>query len=769
MKVVLIGNPNTGKSTLINAITGSREKTGNWPGVTIEKKTGAFLHEGKQITITDLPGIYSLTPPHESTPLDEKIAYDFLLQEKIDLVINVIDASKIERHLYLTSQLLERGIPTLIALNKMDLAKKNALFLDIEKLADKLGCPVIPLESHKKKGVDALKAQIIQLSNDPKKPKQTLSFPTVIENAIHDLESKLPLPESLKRATALSLLENPHAIESILSSDHSTHQPMADKDFKHLKNHLQSLQQSIEQLLGTEADIIIASTRYDFAHQTTLDITKQATHRPKISLSDLLDRIFLNRFLAIPLFLAIMYGLFFFSIHLGKVFQDFFEILGEATFVNGSAYWLTRIGMPEWLIAIVSQGIGKGINTTLSFIPVLSALFLALSFLEMSGYMARAAFIMDRLMKVIGLSGKSFIPLMIGFGCNVPAIMAARTLPNEKDRILTIMMAPFMSCSARLAIYSIFVTAFFPAHGENVIFLLYLIGILMAILTAWLLKKRLRHEGYDHTVIEIPDYHCPSPGILINLTFQRLKGFLLRAGAIIVPVSMVIYLLNAFTLDGSVNFQEWQPNSILAQLGKLLTPLFAPMGIQEENWPATVGLLSGILAKEVVIGTLNTLYSQTQTLIHQTIQTLPIFDFWESVRQALTSIPENFSALKTVFTTPFLTTLPNDEMTTHAYGILYERFNSKASAFAYLLFTLLYIPCISTFAAIAKELNRKWSLISVIWSTGLAYGTAVLFYQVATLPYHVLTSCIWILSVFLLLALTLFSVNQMAQAKAVSS
>lgn len=714
MNIVLVGNPNAGKSTLINALTGSREKIGNWPGVTVEKKTGYFVHEGKTIHITDLPGIYALTPPHNATPADEKIAYEFILHEKIDLIVHVIDASTLERHLYLASQLLERGIPMIIALNKIDLAKKNGLSIDEKKLATALGCPVIPLASHEGMGLAALKAKIIQLSNDPKKPASPLCFPAAIEDAIHKLSTKLP------RAAALSLLENPQT---------------EDKQ-------LQILQQSIEHLLGAEADVIIASTRYDFAHKVATDVTSHAAHPPKVHLSTLLDRIFLNRFLGFPLFLAIMYGLFFFSIHLGQIFQNFFEIFGEAVFVNGSALVLNRLGLSEGLIALLSHGIGKGINTTLSFIPILSTLFLALSFLEMSGYMARVAFIMDRLMKVIGLSGKSFIPLMIGFGCNVPAIMATRTLSNEKDRILTIMMAPFMSCSARLAIYSIFAAAFFPKHGENIIFLLYLIGILTAILTAWLLKKRLGYTVHDHTIIEIPAYQWPSTGLWIKLTFHRLKGFLLRAGAIIIPVSLLIYLLNAFTLDGSINFQTWQPNSVLAQLGKMLTPLFSPMGIQENNWPATVGLLSGILAKEVVIGTLNTLYSQNSVLIHQ----IPVLDFWEGVRQA-------FAATDNGLTT----------------AILYKHFDSKASAFAYLLFTSLYIPCVSTFAAIAKELNWKWSLISVTWSTSLSYGIAVSFYQLATLPYHLFTSCLWIFSTFCLLALTLFTINQMAQPKVMSS
>lgn len=739
MKIALVGNPNTGKSTLINALTGSSEKTGNWPGVTIEKKTGFFRHEGETISITDLPGTDGLNFfPHSTSPgsLEEKITSEFILHEKIDLIIQVIDASRIERQLYLTSQLLETGVPILIALNKMDMVKKHGFFINEKKLADALGCPVVSIIAHKKKGIPTLKNQIVKLCKEPKKILKSIHFPTVIENSIYDLSSQLLLPESLKRAATINLLENPQETES---------------------KELMVLRQSIEHQLGMDLDVMIASTRYDFAHKIATDSISKTTHSSKF-LSNLLDHIFLNRFLGIPLFLAIMYGLFFVSIRLGKVFQNFFEILGEALFVKGSAYGLSQLAIPKWLIIIVSEGIGKGITTTLSFIPVLITLFLALSFLEMSGYMARAAFIMDRLMKVIGLSGKSFIPLMIGFGCNVPAIMAARTLSNEKDRTLTIMMTPFMSCGARFAIYSVFVTAFFKDHGENIIFILYLTGILMAILTAWLLKKRLPGLSYEYTVIEIPDYHWPSFNTWIQLSFQRLKSFLLRAGSIIVPVSMLIYLLNAITLDGSINFQSWQPNSILAQLGKTLTPLLQPIGIHEDNWPATVGLLSGILAKEVVIGTLNTLYSQSSTIISYQP---PVFDLWESVRQAFTSIQENWSQLQGGVS------ILSDEKISTAKAF-HEHFNDKTSAFAYLLFTLLYIPCVSTFAVIAKELNRKWAFISIIWSTGLAYSTAVLFYQIATLPLHIVTSCIWILLIFLLLALTLFSINKMVQLRMLS-
>ncbi len=706
MNIALVGNPNSGKTTLLNALLDARESTGNWSGVTVEKKTGTFFHQNVSIHVTDLPGIYNLTLPDACISPDEKVTNTYLAEGNVDLIIHVIDASMLERSLYLTSQILEREIPVIIALNKMDLIKKKSWKLDVKKLGSLLGCPVVPLKSQDHQSLLTLKNQLLQQHLSKAKP---IRFPSAIENTLQWLESKRSLPESFRRTTFLSWLENPENTQTLSSDDQKT---------------LETAQQMVEQEAGVEADVIIASARYEYAQEIANQVLSMKTQQ-NMNISEQLDRIFLNRILGIPLFLGVMYVLFFFSIHLGKLFQEAFELLGETVFVNGSAYWLNQMGMPKWSIALISQGLGKGVNTLLSFIPVLSALFLSLSFLEMSGYMARAAFIMDRLMRMIGLSGKSFIPLMIGFGCNVPAIMAARTLSDEKDRILTIMMTPFMSCSARLAIYSIFVIAFFPSHGTNIIFLLYLIGIGMALLTAWLLKHRIKQNTNDHTLMEMPAYHLPAPGILVRTAFHRLKGFILQAGVIIVPVSMVIYLLNAITLDGQINLQGWHPDSILAAAGKALTPLFHPMGIQEENWPATVGLLSGVLAKEVVIGTLNTLYAQTNVLMHNALHTTPP-------------------------------------------SIMQQRFDGAIGAFAYLLFTLLYMPCMSTFAAIAKELNRKWALISILWSTSLAYTTAVLFYQIATMPLHAATSWAWILASLLLLTGMLLTIRKMVPHKAAS-
>jgi len=424
-------------------------------------------------------------------------------------------------------------------------------------------------------------------------------------------------------------------------------------------------------------------------------------------------------------------------------FKTFFDISSSTIFVDGFATLLQAIHTPHWLVALLAHGAGRGINTTLTFVPVIGSMFLLLAFLESSGYMARAAFVVDRAMRFMGLPGKSFVPMIVGFGCNVPGIMAARTLENQRDRILTIMMSPFMSCGARLAIYAVFTAAFFPIGGQNVVFALYLIGIFMAVLTGLLLRKTVLKGDPAELVMEMPSYHWPKPSLLWRQSWFRLKHFVIRAGKLIVPICMILGALNHIATPNKPE------QSLLATVGKVTTPLFAPMGIKSDNWPATVGLVSGIMAKEVVVGTLNTLYSQNKLDTFQPVSLV------QGLQQALNSIPKNIKALPEHLGNPLAAAVPATETSSGVYGEMYRHFGGQIPAFAYLLFVLLYFPCISATAAMARELNMNWAIFSVAWTTGVAYASAVSFYQLATLPQHWVSSLAWVIGITAVMLLTI--------------
>lgn len=728
--VALLGNPNCGKSTLFNALTGSNQQIGNWPGVTVERKSGYFTEQGTQVEVVDLPGIYSLSTANLEQAVDTSIACEYLLFNKPDLVINVLDVTHLERHLYLSLQLLEMGIPVIIALNMMDIADKQGIKINVQELSRQLACPVIPLQSRKKRGLPALKQAILA---KPNQAKPVNYYPKGVERAITQLAPLLTVTQPLEvnnQYLAARLLEYDRILQTLVTTEQLAT--------------ISEQQRLLEAELGDELDIIFADVRYGFIQQLVSKVY-QKTSKSLHPLTAILDKLVLNRILGIPIFLAVMYAMFFFAINVGGVLQDFFDISSTVLFVDGLRYLLSSWHWPVWLVAIIADGAGKGINTTVTFIPVIAAMFFFLALLEASGYMARAAFVMDRIMRALGLPGKAFVPMIIGFGCNVPAVMAARTLENQRDRILTIMMTPFMSCSARMAIYAIFVTAFFPKQGHNIVFALYILGIGIAVLTGLLLRKTLLGGEVAPLILELPPYHMPSMSLIIRQMWQRLSGFVLRAGKLIVPFCMLIGVLNAINLDGTLNFSEANPNSLLASLGQLLTPLFTPMGIEMNNWPATVGLLAGILAKEVVVGTLNAIYSQLGHL--PTSLSIPAFDLWQGLKEACLSVPANLAELGQALRNPLLANIPEHNVQQSVYGEMYQRFGGAVSAFSYLLFVLLYLPCVSTVAVIARELSRNWAIFATLWSTLLAYGAAVLFYQTATYKLHIMSSAGWIIAI----------------------
>lgn len=733
IEVALVGNPNTGKTTVFNQLTGSRQRIGNWAGVTVERKSGQFIHEQVAINVVDLPGIYSL----HTAAVDERIASDYLFSGEAELIINVVDASHLERSLYLTLQLLEMGLPLILAVNMTDVAHKRQLPLDLPSLARQLGCPVIALEASRGKGIaalrDALAKQVHQAGTKVKPQQLVPAYDEPIEKSLHDLTQFLapfyPLHTELQcRGLAVRLLEGNECSSSMVPE---------------LQDYVSARQSELNALCAEDIDIMIADTRYQLINQTLLPIATPTN--PQHTWSDRIDAIVLNRVLGVPIFFAVMYLMFVFAINFGGAFQDFFEIGSDTIFVHGAGYLLQQWGAPTWLIAVVAAGIGMGITTTLGFIPVIGGMFLFLSLLEGSGYMARAAFVMDRFMRAMGLPGKSFVPLIVGFGCNVPSVMAARTLENPRDRILTVMMAPFMSCGARLAIYAVFIAAFFPSGGQNIVFALYFIGISMAVLTGLLLRKTLLKTESSPLLMELPPYHRPNLRNLWMSTWQRLKAFLFKAGKVILPLCVIIGFLNGLTIEGGLHFESsGHHDSLLSLFGQAVTPVFSPMGITNDNWPATVGIATGMLAKEVVVATLNTLYMQVGHLTN--IAASVNFDLWQGLQGALQTIPDNFKSMGEWFTNPILASAPMDAVDQGIYGQMYQRFDGKIGAFAYLLFLLLYFPCVSTMAVMVRELNRAWAAFSMIWTTGLAYAAAVIFYQGATLMRHPASSIAWIVS-----------------------
>ena len=719
--LAIAGNPNCGKSALFNNLTGIRQTTGNWPGVTVERKQGSFnLSPENKVTVIDLPGIYTL----DAMSLDEQVTRSYLLSREADVVINVLDAANLERNLYLTVQLLEMGVPVVLALNMMDIAQKRGISIEIDLLSKKLGCPVVCIVAVTGKGINGLKQAALQVIEDHSRGGFSLTMDAEVETAIADIRPHLP-EESHTYNTywiALKLLEGDTSV--------CRQQPDAELSLR-----IQKWQQHIQNITTESADIYIADSRFGHAHTITQLVVKVKGKVHKY-LSDRIDQVVLHHYFGVPIFMLVMYLMFMFTINFGGAFIDFFDGVAGAIFVDGLASILTSIGLPDLAVLILAQGLGGGIQVVATFIPIITCLYLFLSFLEDSGYMARAAFVMDRFMRAIGLPGKAFVPMIVGFGCNVPAVMATRTLESERERKLTILMNPFMSCGARLPVYVLFAAAFFPSNGQNLVFALYLIGILMAIATGLVMKHSLLSGESSGFLMEMPTYHVPTLKGIGLRTWDRVKLFIRDAGRIIIIMVLALNVLNSIGTDGSIGNEDSE-NSVLSVVGKSLTPLFEPMGIEKENWPATVGIFTGILAKEVVVGTLNSIYTQISLEgIEQQEQT---YDLFQSLSEAVATIPQNLSGLTDFLFDPLgldVGDLNNSdsmaedlEVTKGIFGVMSERFDGQAGAFSYLLFILLYFPCVATIGAIAKEAGRAWAIFVAFWSTSVAYITAVLFYQ----------------------------------------
>ncbi|MEL6489971.1 MAG: Fe(2+) transporter permease subunit FeoB [Cyanobacteria bacterium J06621_3] len=754
--IALVGNPNCGKTTLFNALTGANQRVGNWPGVTVDRKEGRYQQGGQTVRVADLPGIYALDAEENSGSIDEVIARDYLISQEAQAVVNIVDAANLERNLYLTIQILEMGIPVVVVLNMMDVAEEQGTYIRPERLSERLGCPVIPTVASRASGVTQLKAAIDAFLVSPKPAKAQVVYQPVIEEAVTALTPAL-FPASqgvipLNRWATLKLLEYDST-------------PLLNNPTPQLLRKVVEQRQRIHHQLGEDIDIAVADSRYSYAHR----LVQAVAVRPQevsITTSDKIDRIVLNRWLGIPIFLGVMYLLFMFAINIGSAFIDFFDIFFGTIFVDGLGQLLAAVSAPEWIQVLLADGLGSGIQTVATFIPVIGCLFLFMAFLEDSGYMARAAFVMDRFMRFVGLPGKSFVPMLVGFGCNVPAIMATRTLESRRDRILTILMNPFMSCGARLPVYVLFAAAFFPTAGQNVVFSLYIIGMGMAVVTGLIMKHTLLRGEAEPFVMELPTYHLPTfKGILIR-TWERLKDFVIRAGRVIVLMVMVLSLLNSIGTDGSFG-NENRDNSVLSALSQTVTPAFAPMGVRQENWPATVGLFTGVFAKEAVVGTLDSLYTQlgeNEAIAAGVDLQAEEFDFFGSLGEAFSTIPANLAALSNQLLDPLglsvgeVTNLESaateQDVAFTTFGQMALRFDGQAGAFAYLLFVLMYFPCAAAMGAVYRETNSGWTAFVGIWTTGLAYWSATLYYQSATFRQHPVSSAAWIVGLAIALTLT---------------
>ena len=736
LKIALVGNPNAGKTTLFNRLTGSRQSTGNWPGVTVAKKQGYFKHNGKTTHVTDLPGTYSLD--YSDTSVDEFIARQFCLQCPDNVFINILDASTLERGLYLTLQLRELGVPTIVYLNMMDMANKRGMKIDVESLSQQLACPVIPISLKDGQTAAQLQQQIVKTSlNQTSVEALSLTYDPNVEGALTTISKK----ENCSRAQALIRLQEKSS------------------------GSIKKLIAEIEDNTGEELDFLLAEVRFEKATELAKSVV---TEQGKVSRtrSDKIDKFVLGSWLGVPIFLAMMYLLFTFSINIGGAFIDFFDLGAQAIFVDGLGAGLNNLGAPEWLITLVANGIGGGIQVVATFIPIIGALFLFLTVLEESGYMARAAFVMDHFMRKLGISGKAFVPLIVGFGCNVPGIMATRTLDNKHERIITVMMSPFMSCGARLAVYALFAAAFFPVGGQNIVFLLYLIGIFFAVMTGLILRKTLLKGEAEAFFMELPNYQIPSLNSILLNAWNKLKGFILGAGKIIVVVVTLINVANSLGTDFSFG-NDNSEKSVLSATAKVITPVFKPMGIENDNWPATVGIITGLLAKEVVVGTLDALYSRIdKPMANEAVTEVP-FSLPASLKAAVLTIPDNLKSLVDKALDPLGLSIVNEisdqekaaasqEVDVSTFGAMNKRFDGKIGAFAYLLFILLYFPCVAATGAIYRETGTGWAIMGVTWSTGLAYASAVIFYQAATFMAHPLQSTLLIGLLLLILAVTIY-------------
>ncbi len=728
-KIGLIGNPNSGKTTVFNALTGSRQHIGNWPGVTVERKEGYFkLPDGSEVAIVDLPGIYSLTSSSE----DERVAVEYALGGEADIFVNVIDGTNLERNLYLTLLLTELRVPMIHLVTMMDIVQDRGIKIDLPHLGKHLGCPVVGVDIRKISGIKALITSIESALLHPAQPIVKIEYTNEVEAEIATLlPCCSPVAEFFHvndRWVAIKLLEGDPLV--------------CDKAFALgtvTEAVLENSRSKIVSILKEFPDESLANSRYGVIQGLCHEVVTRA--ETKVYFTQKADSIILNKWLGIPFFLLVMYTVFWITQVVGSAFIDFFDLLGGTLFVNGPTVLLERIGTPSFLVALIASGLGAGLQTMGTFLPPIFLMFFCLSILEDSGYMARAAFVMDRFMRWLGLPGKSFVPLLVGFGCSVPAIMATRTLESKRDRFLTIFMTPFMSCGAKLPVYVVFGAAFFPENPGRLVFLIYLSGMILGVLTGLVLKKTLFYGEPSHFIMELPPYHLPRMKHIFLHSWDRLKIFIFRAGKVIVPMVLVLGVLNTIGTDGSIG-NDNSKKSMLSAVGTAFTPIFEPMGVEKDNWPATVAIFTGLFAKEAVVGTMTSLYGQNTTLASSSDPTrVPAeFSLWGGVRDAFASIPTGLAGIFKALADPLgFGDVSGDEATvanafdteTSVFTNMRVKFSQgRHQAFAYLLFILLYVPCLAAMGAAFHELGRFYGVVMMVYLSVLGWSVATLYYQI---------------------------------------